>query len=78
MAAVAERAHTDILSNTPLASDPVSVTMPRCDTFPPDHGWTNLRPLRFDSGIPNCPRPPVIEVVKRLRRENLGLMEMTV
>src|SRR5215469_5861113 len=28
MAAVAERAHTDILSNTPLASDPVSVTMP--------------------------------------------------
>jgi len=29
MAAVAERAHTDILSDTPLASDPVSVTMPR-------------------------------------------------
>src|SRR5580704_963099 len=28
MAAVAERAHADILSDTPLASDPVSVTMP--------------------------------------------------
>src|SRR5204863_560769 len=28
MAAVAERAHADILSGTPLASDPVSVTMP--------------------------------------------------
>ena len=27
-AAVAERAHADILSDTPLASDPVSVTMP--------------------------------------------------
>jgi hypothetical protein len=28
MAAVAERAHADILSDTPLASDPVSMTMP--------------------------------------------------
>ena len=28
MAALAERAHADILSDTPLASDPVSVTMP--------------------------------------------------
>jgi hypothetical protein len=28
MAAVAERAHADILSDTPLASDLVSVTMP--------------------------------------------------
>ena len=28
MAAVAERAHVDILSDTPLASDSVSVTMP--------------------------------------------------
>jgi hypothetical protein len=28
MAAVAERAHADILSDTPLASDPVSVTIP--------------------------------------------------
>ena len=31
MAAVAERAHADILSDTPLASDPVSVTMPLRD-----------------------------------------------
>src|SRR6202030_1019428 len=31
MAAVAERAHADILSDTPLASDPVSVTMPEPD-----------------------------------------------
>ena len=28
MAAVAERSHTDILPNAPLAPDPVSVTMP--------------------------------------------------
>jgi hypothetical protein len=28
MEAVAERAHADILSDTPLAADPVSVTMP--------------------------------------------------
>src|SRR6516164_6627299 len=28
MAAVAERSHADILSDTPLAPDPVSVTMP--------------------------------------------------
>jgi hypothetical protein len=33
MAAVAERAHADILSDTPLASDPVSVTMPRGDIW---------------------------------------------
>jgi hypothetical protein len=32
MAAVAERAHADILSDTPLASDPVSVTMPGSET----------------------------------------------
>ena len=36
MAAVAERAHADILSDTPLASDPVSVTMP--SMFEPIHG----------------------------------------
>jgi hypothetical protein len=29
MAAVAERSHADILSDTPLAPDQVSVTMPR-------------------------------------------------
>jgi hypothetical protein len=28
MAAVAERSHADILPDTPLAPDPVSVTMP--------------------------------------------------
>jgi hypothetical protein len=29
MVAVAERTHAEVLSDTPLASDPVSVTMPR-------------------------------------------------
>ena len=44
MAAVAERAHTDILSGTPLASDPVSVTMPTgaMVTFRFDGAWKEL------------------------------------
>src|ERR1700746_2262085 len=40
MAAVAERAHADILSDTPLASDPVSVTMP---------SWLTSSPCEPDS-----------------------------
>jgi hypothetical protein len=48
VAAVAERSHAGILSDTPLAPDPVSVTMPAEPISPADEGRKAVRAAQVE------------------------------